>query len=143
MSMIPKIERICPVLDKLDAAMDGDFCRMCKRTVHDLTDFSAQERTDFLVACRGDACVSYSFRLSPAVAAAALAAGTVALLAPGSAMAQRHEPLPRTVQEPVYPLYVTGGVPPIVEQPQLPEPPKPPEPPKEPAVDARTRPSGD
>lgn len=144
MFLFPKIERVCPWLDRLDEAMDGDFCKMCKRTVHDMTGKDEAEQAAFLTACGGDACVSYTFRLSPAVAAAALAAGTVALLAPGSAMAQRHEPLPpHAMKEPPYPLYVTGGVPPPIEIPKAPEPPTPPEPPKEPVSDALTRPNTD
>jgi len=146
MSLFPKIERVCPYLDRLDEAMDGDFCRMCKRTVHDLTDMDRGQREAFLVACGGDACVSYTAYVRPAVAAALVAASAAVLVVPEAAMAQqRHKPrhgqVQRVRQPPLVPVML-GGAPPVpVEVPVTVaggitplDPPKPPEPPA-PAVD--------
>jgi hypothetical protein len=91
-----------------------DFCRMCQRQVHDLTGMTRAERTAFVAGCGGEACVSYTVRLKPAVAAAALAASTAILVAPAPAMAQqRHKPRPphvRTVKMPPQPVYYTAGM---------------------------------
>jgi len=82
--MFPKIERPCPYIDRLASVMDGDFCRMCKRTVTDLDALDARERRDFLSACRTeDACVTY--KIKPALAAAAMVA---AMAGAAPAMAQ-------------------------------------------------------
>ena len=134
MALFPKIERPCPYLDRLDAVMDGDFCRMCQRQVHDLTGMDDAGRAAFMAACGGDACISYTTRLSPALAAAALAASAAILVAPAPALAQRHKAKashPRHVKpiEPPPQLYMLAGAP-------LPMPvEKPAEPPK--APDAR------
>ena len=135
MSFYPRIERICPYLDRLDAVMDGDFCRMCKRTVHDLTDMSDAERSAVMAACGGDACVSYRMRLSPALAAAALAASTAVML-PAPAMAQQRAKVrpaptrvpkaPRLIRPPKpveYPIMmVTAGLPAPLDPPPPPPP---------------------
>lgn len=84
MALFPKIQSPCPYKANLAAAMDGDMCRMCKRQVHDITDWSDQQRLDFLAACQGEVCVSYRL---PRVAAAAAVALT-ALAAPMAAAAQ-------------------------------------------------------
>lgn len=137
MPFYPKIERICPYLDRLDAVMDGDFCRMCKRTVHDLTDMNDGERSAFMAACGGDACISYKMKLSPALVAAALAAGAAVML-PAPAMAQqRSKGSPAQVRVPKPPRYVrlpkpvryvpipmvTAGLPAPIDPPPLPLPP--------------------
>ncbi|MBO9713150.1 hypothetical protein [Sphingomonas sp.] len=147
--MFPRIERTCPYLDRLDSVMDGDFCRMCERQVHDLTDMTRAERADFLRACGGDACVRYTTYLKPAVAAAMLAASTAALATPAMAQDGRGKPgahvrkpaivkppLVRRVKPPrelLVPM-VTAGLPPP------PEPPKPAEPPLEPPPATPARP---
>lgn len=139
MSLFPRIERVCPYLDWLDEAMDGDFCRMCQRTVHDLTDMDRSERKAFLAACGGDACVSYTTYVKPAVAAALVAASAAVLVVPEAAMAQqqhkpRHATAPRVRQAEYIPVML-GGAPP------LPIPMPPPEPPKpEPAPQAAIKP---
>ncbi|MBO9713151.1 hypothetical protein [Sphingomonas sp.] len=76
--MFPPIDRPCPYVDRLDSVMDGDFCRMCRRTVFDLTAMDEAERRAFLAGCASDdeVCVRY---LRPALAAAALAASVAAL----------------------------------------------------------------
>ena len=71
MALFPKIQNPCPYKANLAAVMDGDSCRMCKRQVHDLTAMTDGERIAFLASCSGEVCVSY--RLRPALAAAALA----------------------------------------------------------------------
>ena len=116
MSLFPKIERVCPYLDRLDEAMDGDFCRMCKRTVHDLTDMDRPQREAFLAACGGDACVSYIAYVRPSVAAALIAA-SAAVLVPEAAMAQRHIPKPPRVRPVEIPVMLGGAPPPIMKVP--------------------------
>jgi hypothetical protein len=65
--------------------MDGDFCRMCRRTVFDLTPMSDDERLAFLSGCTEKVCVSYTLPIRPAIAAAAMAA---AMALPSAAAAQ-------------------------------------------------------
>lgn len=139
MAWFPKIERPCPYLDRLDAVMDGDFCRMCQRQVHDLTGMDDAGRAAFMAACGGDACISYTARLSPALAAAALAASAAIAVAPAPAAAQRHKPRPahlRPVRHVPHPamiqaptMYFTAGLPALPPQPRLEPIPPPPEPP--------------
>lgn len=112
MPLFPKVERVCPYLDRLDTVIDGDFCRMCKRTVHDLTDMDDGERAAFLAACRGEACVSYTAYVRPAVAAALVAASAAVLVIPEAGMAQRHE-VRQTRRVPQVPVMIAGGIMPI------------------------------
>jgi hypothetical protein len=65
--------------------MDGDFCRMCRRSVVDLTAFTDGERIAFLAGCEEEVCVSYRLPRA-AIGAAALAVATLAL--PSAAAAQ-------------------------------------------------------
>lgn len=81
MAMFPKIQSPCPYKSDLAAVMDGDFCRMCKRTVFDLSAWSDGERVAFLQSCETEVCVSYRLPLRPVMAAAALAAATMPLAA--------------------------------------------------------------
>ena len=125
MSQFPKIASVCPYLDRLDSVLDGDFCRMCKRDVYDLTDMDDAERRVFMAACGGDACVRYTMRLSPAVAAAALAAATVVAVAPSAAMAQQrhHKPKhahvrPARIYYPPTIAVATAGGPAMIEPPK-------------------------
>jgi hypothetical protein len=90
MTPFPRIQRPCPYLDRLDAVIDGGFCRMCEREVHDLTAMDERERAGFLAACGGDACVSYTMTVKPALAAALIAASAAVLAAPGAALAADH-----------------------------------------------------
>lgn len=80
--MFPKIQRPCPYAGRLAEVMDGDFCRMCKRSVTDLDALDAAARAAFLASCGDEACVSY--RLPRAAAAAAFVA---VLAAPVTAFA--------------------------------------------------------
>jgi len=86
MAFYPKIQSPCPYIANLAAIMDGDFCRMCERQVFDLTHMSSDEKKAFLDGCTGEVCISY--RLSPAIAAAALAAAM-----PAAAAAQDLSPV--------------------------------------------------
>ena len=90
MASFPRIQRPCPYLDRLDAVVDVGFCRMCRREVHDLTGLDARQRADFAAGC-GDACVSYTMAVKPALAAALIAASAAVLVAPEAALA-RHPP---------------------------------------------------
>ena len=84
MAIFPRIQSPCPYKSELGAVMDGDFCRLCKREVFDLTAMTDGERVGFLADCATEVCVSY--RLTGVAAAAALAVG--ALSAPVAAAAQ-------------------------------------------------------
>ena len=86
MAIFPKIQSPCPYKSQLASVMDGDVCRMCKRQVYDLSDWSDEQRVVFLKGCQTEVCVSYRFRIGPAIAAAAVAA--VALGVPAAAAAQ-------------------------------------------------------
>lgn len=72
MAIFPKIQSPCPYKGELAAVMDGDFCRMCKRRVHDLSAWSDGERVAFLAACSDEVCVSYRIPLREMLAAATL-----------------------------------------------------------------------
>ncbi len=84
MAIYPKIQSPCPVKNQLSAVMDGDMCRLCKRQVFDLSDMNDAQRVAFFKSCSGEVCVSY--RIRPALAAAAIAA--LAMSVPVSAAAQ-------------------------------------------------------
>jgi hypothetical protein len=134
MTPFPPIQRPCPYLDRLDAVIDAGFCRMCRREVHDLTAMDGRERADFLRACGGDACISYTMNVKPALAAALIAASAAVLAAPGIASAKDPQ-VGRSLQRerPVYvrtvPVLVAGGITaPPVAQSGDPVPPKPVEP---------------
>ena len=90
MAFFPKVQSPCPYKNQLATVMDGDFCRMCRRQVVDITDWSDGERVSFLAGCK-EVCVSY--RLRPALAAAALAAAAI----PTAAAAQDQAAAPVTV----------------------------------------------
>jgi predicted Fe-S protein YdhL (DUF1289 family) len=79
MAMFPKIQSPCPYKSDLSAVMDGDFCRMCKRNVVDLTAWSDEQRVSFLASCETEVCVSYRLPLRPALAAAAMVAAMASL----------------------------------------------------------------
>ena len=144
MTPFPKIQNSCPYLDQLDTVIDGGFCRMCRREVYDLTAMGRRERADFLAACGGDACVSYTLNVKPALAAALIAASTAVLAVPAAALATDHQAArsrhhqPNHRQRPVQvrnvPIMVAGGIaPPIHPQgPVLPPPTAPQHPPQKP-----------
>ena len=82
MRAFPKIDSPCPYKNSLSEILDGDFCRMCERSVVDLTAWSEDERRAFLKACSGEVCVSYKLPVRR-LAAAALA--VAAFTAPAAA----------------------------------------------------------
>ncbi len=84
MALYPRIQSPCPYKNNLSAVMDGDFCRMCKRHVVDLSPMSDIQRVAVLKGCSGEVCVSYSIPARLAAAAIAMAAVT----APVAAAAQ-------------------------------------------------------
>ena len=132
MSLLPLIQRPCPYLDRLEAVMDGDHCRMCKRDVHDLTAMNDTERTAFLAACGGDACIRYTFNAKPALAAALIAASVAVAALPVAAAPRGRHPV-RVQHPPVEVPMMTAGLPPLVnEPPVIAEPQRPPEPPRAP-----------
>lgn len=92
MAFHPKIDSPCPYKANLADVMEGDFCRMCKRTVVDINAMNDDERLSFLSSCEEEVCVSYKM---PAVRAAVIAA---ALLAPLPLAAQETAPAPATTQ---------------------------------------------
>jgi len=128
MSLPWLIQRPCPYIDRLEAVVEGDYCRMCKRQVHDLTDMDEAARTAFLAACSDTPCVSYRLNVRPAIAAALIAASAAALATPDPALARRqgvsrpHQPprIPRPPRiEPMVPI-VTAGIPVPVDPPREP-----------------------
>jgi hypothetical protein len=131
MAQFPAIQRPCPYLDRLDAVIDGGFCRMCRRDVHDLTAMDARQRADFLEACGGDACVSYTMNVKPALAAALIAASAAVLVAPAMALAANHQAgrghhRQRHVQVQPVTIQVAGGIQPMPDAERAPDPVRPP-----------------
>jgi hypothetical protein len=90
MTPFPKIQRVCPYLDRLDGVIDAGHCRMCRRDVHDLSAMDEPERAAFLAACGAETCVSYRLDVKPAVAAAMIAASAAVLAVPAAAAAASH-----------------------------------------------------
>ena len=103
MAVFPKIDSPCPYKNGLAAVMDGDFCRMCRRTVFDLSPMSDDERIAFLSGCSDKVCVSYALPLRPAIAAAAMAA---AMALPSAAAAQEAEVAPEVEEMVIF----VGGI---------------------------------
>jgi predicted Fe-S protein YdhL (DUF1289 family) len=81
MAIFPVVQSPCPYKRNLSAVMDGDFCRMCKRTVTDLTAMNDDQKIDFFKACSGEVCVSYRLPIKPALTAAALAVAGIPMMA--------------------------------------------------------------
>lgn len=106
--MFPKIERPCSYVADIAAAMDGSYCRMCKRDVVDLSAMADDVRAAFLGECRTEeVCVSYTVKLG-------LAAALAAVALPGVAFAQASAPLPQPTQaepDPEVEIVEMGGMP--------------------------------
>ena len=106
--MFPKIERPCPYVADIAAAMGGGYCRMCKRDVVDLSEMADDARAAFLGECRTEeVCVSYTVKLG-------LAAALAAVALPGVAFAQASAPLPQPTQaepDPQVEIVEMGGMP--------------------------------
>lgn len=90
MGLFPVIQQDCPYKDNLSAILEGDFCRLCKRTVHDLDGLSEVERIALIEGCEGRICVRYSAAL-PAAAALALTVAGGAIMAAAAAPGKRHD----------------------------------------------------
>lgn len=89
MALFPRIQSPCPYKDQLGEVMQGDFCRMCERQVHDITAMSDAERLALVAGCKDEICVSFSLTAKTALAAAALGA---AFGMPAAAAAQDAAP---------------------------------------------------
>ena len=91
MTLYPKIDSPCPYKNEAAAVLEDDFCRLCQRSVFDLSAMGENDRRAFLAGCGDEeVCVSYRFPLRPALAAAALAVAAV----PMAAAAQEAPPAP-------------------------------------------------
>jgi hypothetical protein len=146
MTSFPQIDKPCPYVDRLDSVIDGGFCRMCRRDVHDLTEMDEGELTAFLADRGAHTCVTYKMDVKPALAAALIAASAAALVVPDAGMAANHHQSarghyrarpPYVRRIPVQPaLMVTAGMIMPVERPTdpvpLPPPPPSPAPPRKP-----------
>ncbi|MBB4838790.1 hypothetical protein HNP52_001859 [Sphingomonas kyeonggiensis] len=108
MDGFPRISRPCPVADRLDEVMDGDFCRQCSKRVLDLDRLGAPQRLRMLAGAREELCVSYRRPVAKAaIVAAALAAGVAALPAAAQeAPATQAAPADASMDE-----IVVGGIP--------------------------------
>jgi hypothetical protein len=88
MAQYPKIDSPCPIKGRERAETGIDFCKVCERSVHNLSAMTESERKRFMASCTGPVCVSYTVkrkREQKIVWAMAMAA-TVAV-APGIASA--------------------------------------------------------
>jgi hypothetical protein len=88
MTLRPRIARTCPARANLTLAMEGAYCRLCRKTVHNLDAMSATQRCALFASAREEVCVSYRMPASLAAAALGLAAlpaaaQTPPTLAPG------------------------------------------------------------
>lgn len=108
MARFPKIDSPCPYKSQLAAVLDGDFCRMCKREVFDLSGWTDGERAAFLSGCETEVCVRYTLPLRPAIAAAALAAAAVA--APAYAQDSVSAAIEATIPDEELDQIIVGGI---------------------------------
>jgi hypothetical protein len=117
MAIFPKVQNPCPYKGNLSEVMDGDFCRKCEKQVHEITDWTDDQRLALLHNSPGEVCVSYKLPVGTAIAAAAIAAA--AMGAPTAAFAQQQGGVGTEVVE----LIMVGGIkdPANVEMVQAPE----------------------
>ena len=80
MPRFPKIESPCPYKGNLNDILEGDVCRLCQRSVTDLSAMSEANREAFYRNCSGDVCVSYRVSPKSALLAAMVAAGAGGVL---------------------------------------------------------------
>lgn len=80
MPLFPKIDSPCPYKGDLADILDQDrMCSLCEREVHDLTDMSNPERSEFLASCTEDqVCVSYKVPAAAILAASLVIAPVTA-----------------------------------------------------------------
>lgn len=86
MARVPKITSPCPLRWAGSPQPGMDFCAHCQRRVHNLDLLSAQAREDFLAACAGDVCVSYTVKRAARIPIA-LGLGLAAAVAGASSSA--------------------------------------------------------
>jgi hypothetical protein len=89
MAEYPKIDSPCPIKWTSLPEAGNNFCKLCERSVHNLSAMTQTERKAFMASCTGSVCVAYAAkpgREQKIVWAMAMAA-TVAI-APGIASAQ-------------------------------------------------------
>jgi hypothetical protein len=104
--MFPKIDSPCP-LSSLQLPKSGNFnCSACKREVHDLTQMSDVERQDFLSACEGKVCVSYSVKSGINKLKKAAVAGVFVVTASGLALPLAAQEINEDFED----IVVTGGI---------------------------------
>ncbi|MEG3180093.1 hypothetical protein [Sphingomonas sp. LT1P40] len=71
MAHCPQIASPCPVADRLDRVMDGNFCNQCRKTVFDLDTMSNADRYRLMAEVE-EPCVRYRLPASRASLAAAI-----------------------------------------------------------------------
>lgn len=104
--MSPKIDSPCP-LQSLQLPESGNFnCSVCKREVHDLTLMSDDQRRDFLSACEGKVCVSYSLKSGLTKLKKAAVAGVFVVTASGLALPLAAQEIEEDFEE----VIVVGGI---------------------------------
>ena len=108
MARFPKIDSPCPYKSQLATVLDGDFCRMCKRDVFDLSGWSDGERAAFLSGCETEVCVRYTLPVRPAIAAAALA--VAAMAAPAHAQDAVSAAIEATIPAEALDEVIVGGI---------------------------------
>jgi hypothetical protein len=86
MARVPKITSPCPLRWAGSPQPGMDFCGHCQRRVHNLDLLSAPEREEFLAACAGDICVSYTVKRAARLPVA-LSLGLAAAVAGASSSA--------------------------------------------------------
>jgi hypothetical protein len=86
MAQVPKITSPCPLRWAGSPQPGMDFCGHCQRRVHNLDLLSAPEREEFLAACVGDVCVSYTVKRAARIPVA-LSLGLAAAVAGASSSA--------------------------------------------------------
>ena len=106
MPCYPDIASPCPVADRLDEVMEGDFCRACSQTVVDLDTMSHTDRYRLMAKTGGDVCVRYRLPGAAALAAAAMIATGIAVPA---AAAQDTTIVSSDTDPAVYDEIVVGG----------------------------------
>ena len=115
MAVYPKIDSPCPYADRLAEVVQGGFCRMCKRDVHDLSGMDDAARLAFVDACGvQETCISY--RIPRSLAAAVIAASAVAAMpaaaqevSPPAQTVSAPQPAPQPEPEDEEMIVVTGG----------------------------------
>lgn len=107
MPCYPDITSPCPVADRLDEVMEGDFCRRCSKRVADLDTMGHADRYRLMAKTGGDVCLRYRLPGSAALAAAAMVAAGIAV--PAAASAQDTVVVSSDTDPGMYDEIVVGG----------------------------------